>query len=43
MLTHHPDLTASVIYGLGWVYLLLFFMNAVITAIYFQVVPPVGI
>ncbi|MDZ4688471.1 MAG: hypothetical protein SH850_25635 [Planctomycetaceae bacterium] len=28
MLTHHPDLTASVIYGLGWVYLLLFFMNA---------------
>jgi hypothetical protein len=26
---YHPDLTASVIYGLGWVYLLLFVMNAV--------------
>ncbi len=29
MLEHHPDLTASVIYGLGWLYLLLFLMNAV--------------
>lgn len=28
MLTHHPDLTPSVIFGLGWVYLLLFVMNA---------------
>jgi hypothetical protein len=28
MLTHHPDLTSSVIFGLGWVYLLLAFMNA---------------
>jgi hypothetical protein len=28
MLTHHPDLTSSVIFGLGWVYLLLFAMNA---------------
>ena len=28
-LTHNPDLTSSVIYGLGWVYLLLFLMNAV--------------
>lgn len=28
MLEHHPDLTASVIYGLGWVYLLLFVMNS---------------
>ncbi len=27
-LTHNPDLTSSVIYGLGWVYLLLFLMNA---------------
>src|SRR6185436_12038890 len=27
-LPHNPDLTASVIYGLGWVYLLLFVMNA---------------
>ena len=27
-LPHNPDLTASVIYGLGWVYLLLFLMNA---------------
>ncbi|HEY0980640.1 hypothetical protein [Schlesneria sp.] len=27
-ITHNPNLTASVIYGLGWVYLLLFFMNA---------------
>ncbi len=27
MLEHHPDLTASVIYGLGWLYLLLFLMN----------------
>lgn len=26
---HNPDLTASVIFGLGWVYLLLFVMNAV--------------
>ncbi len=26
-LTHNPDLTGSVIFGLGWVYLLLFFMN----------------
>lgn len=25
---HNPDLTSSVIYGLGWVYLLLFVMNA---------------
>jgi hypothetical protein len=25
---HNPDLTASVIFGLGWVYLLLFAMNA---------------
>lgn len=29
MLEHHPDLTASVIYGLGWLYLLLFLMNSV--------------
>ena len=28
-LTHNPDLTSSVIYGLGWVYLLMFLMNAV--------------
>lgn len=28
MLEHHPDLTPAVIFGLGWVYLLLFFMNA---------------
>jgi hypothetical protein len=28
MLTHHPDLTPSVIFGLGWVYLLLSLMNA---------------
>lgn len=28
MLEHHPDLTASVIYGLGWLYLLLFLMNS---------------
>ena len=27
-LTHNPDLTSSVIYGLGWVYLLMFLMNA---------------
>ena len=27
-LLHNPDLTSSVIYGLGWVYLLLFLMNA---------------
>lgn len=27
-LQHNPDLTSSVIYGLGWVYLLLFVMNA---------------
>lgn len=27
-LIHNPDLTASVIYGLGWVYLLLFVMNS---------------
>ncbi|WP_010588316.1 cytochrome b family protein [Schlesneria paludicola] len=27
-LIHNPDLTASVIYGLGWVYLLLFIMNS---------------
>lgn len=27
-LQHNPDLTQSVIFGLGWVYLLLFFMNA---------------
>ncbi len=27
-LQHNPDLTASVVYGLGWVYLLLFVMNA---------------
>lgn len=27
-LLHNPDLTPSVIYGLGWVYLLLFLMNA---------------
>ncbi len=26
---HNPDLTPSVIFGLGWIYLLLFFMNAV--------------
>lgn len=26
-LTHNPDLTSSVIYGLGWVYLLMFLMN----------------
>lgn len=25
---HHPDLTSSVIFGLGWLYLLLFAMNA---------------
>ena len=29
MLQHNPDLTASVIYGLGWLYLLLFLMNCV--------------
>lgn len=29
MLEHHPDLTSAVIFGLGWVYLLLFLMNAV--------------
>jgi hypothetical protein len=27
MLQHNPDLTGSVIFGLGWLYLLLFFMN----------------
>ena len=27
-LTHNPDLTSSVIFGLGWVYLLMFLMNA---------------
>jgi hypothetical protein len=27
MLEHHPDLTPAVIFGLGWVYLLLFLMN----------------
>lgn len=27
MLEHHPDLTSAVIFGLGWVYLLLFLMN----------------
>ena len=27
MITHNPDLTASVIHGLGWMYLILFFMN----------------
>lgn len=27
MLEHHPDLTPSVIYGLGWFYLLLFLLN----------------
>jgi hypothetical protein len=27
MLEHHPDLTSSVIYGLGWLYLILFLMN----------------
>lgn len=27
VLLHNPDLTSSVIYGLGWVYLLLFLMN----------------
>ena len=27
-LLHNPDLTPTVIFGLGWVYLLLFFMNA---------------
>ena len=27
-LLHNPNLTSSVIYGLGWVYLLLFLMNA---------------
>ena len=26
-LTHNPDLTSAVIYGLGWLYLLLFMMN----------------
>lgn len=26
---HNPDLTSSVIFGLGWIYLLLFVMNAV--------------
>ncbi len=26
-LTHNPDLTTAVIYGLGWVYLLMFLMN----------------
>ena len=30
-LTHNPDLTSQVIYGLGWVYLLMFLMNAVWT------------
>jgi hypothetical protein len=29
MLTHSPDLTPSVIHGLGWLYLILFGMNAV--------------
>ena len=29
MLEHHPDLTSAVIFGLGWVYLLLFLMNMV--------------
>lgn len=29
MIEHHPDLTASVIFGLGWLYLLLFLMNCV--------------
>lgn len=28
IMDHHPDLTGSVIFGLGWVYLLLFVMNA---------------
>jgi hypothetical protein len=28
-LQHNPDLTSSVIFGLGWVYLLMFLMNAV--------------
>lgn len=28
MLNPHPDLTTSVIHGLGWLYLLLFFLNA---------------
>ena len=27
-LTHNPDLTSQVIFGLGWVYLLMFLMNA---------------
>jgi hypothetical protein len=27
-LQHNPDLTSSVVFGLGWVYLLLFVMNA---------------
>ena len=27
-LPHNPDMTSSVIFGLGWVYLLLFVMNA---------------
>lgn len=27
-LQHNPDLTSSVVFGLGWVYLLLFMMNA---------------
>jgi Ca2+/Na+ antiporter len=31
MLDAHPDLTASVLVGLGWYYLLMFFMNAVWT------------
>ncbi len=31
MLEHHPDLTPAVIFGLGWVYLLLFVMNLVWT------------
>jgi hypothetical protein len=32
MLEHHPDLTPAVIFGLGWVYLLLFLMNMVWTS-----------
>lgn len=27
MLTHHPDLTPTVIRGLGWLYLVMFFLN----------------
>lgn len=30
-ITHNPDLTSQVIYGLGWVYLLMFLMNVVWT------------